>query len=121
MSVVEMNVGHDSFVAQALSDICLDEGIENQLILASDPYVGMDHTSPHRLVVDPDRVEAVEQIVADHFPELLDQSRPPLATASSLTGRPGRMAVGFLLVAVFVIPVVGGAIFVLGNVLEALS
>lgn len=70
MAVVELNVGHDSFVAQALSDICRDEGIDSQLILATDPYVGMDHTTPHRLVVKADDVPAVEQIVADRFPDL---------------------------------------------------
>lgn len=71
MAVVELNVGNDSFVAQALSDICRDEGIEAQLILATDPYVGMAHTTPHRIVVNEGDLPAVKQIVTDRFPQLL--------------------------------------------------
>ncbi len=64
-SAVEVAVSGDATNAQMISAELDARSIEHQLILASDPYVGLDHTSPHRIVVSADDEANVRQIVTD--------------------------------------------------------
>lgn len=62
---VEVAIAGDATNAQMISAELEARSIEHELILASDPYVGLDHTSPHRVVVGEANADEVRQIVAD--------------------------------------------------------
>lgn len=64
-NAIEVAIAGDATNAQMISAELEARSIEHELILASDPYVGLDHTSPHRVVVSESDADEVRQIVAD--------------------------------------------------------
>jgi len=62
---IEVAIAGDATNAQMISAELEARSIEHELILASDPYVGLDHTTPHRLVVGEGDADEVRQIVID--------------------------------------------------------
>ena len=77
--VTSVSIGADIVLAQALAASLAEEGIEAELVLSSDPYVGLEHTSPHRLMIRESDVAIARPIIAAHLQDSLieEPSSPP--------------------------------------------
>lgn len=102
-AVHTISVGDDIVLAQALAASLAAEGIETELVLSSDPYVGLNHTSPHRLMIRESDAEAARPIIAAHLGDALIEE--PSSTERSSR----RSLVGMALLGVFA----GGPLIVL--------
>ena len=103
--VVTIPVGDDLVLAQALAASLDEEQIEAELVLSSDPYVGLDHSSPHRLMIHERDLAAARPIIEAHVEAAT--SKAPLRT------RGVRDIAGFVLLASVALgPVVGIVVMV---------
>ena len=66
-TIRELSVGDDLVLAQAMAASLDAENIDAELVLSSDPYVGLAHSSPHRLMIKERDVEAARPILAAHL------------------------------------------------------
>lgn len=101
-TVVTIPVGDDIVLAQSLAASLAEEGIEAELVLSRDPYVGLEHTSPHRLMIHQGDLEMARPLIAGHFEDAA------IGTPSPARQRGLRdVAAAVLLVAVAGGPVIG--------------
>lgn len=107
---MELPVAGDVTFAKMLSAELEANEVEHRLILASDPYVGLEHTSPHRLMCnksDEAEIREVMSALGLAAAPVTEDDQPFVPFLRRQRG--ARRIFAWLLVAAFVLPtLIGG-------------
>lgn len=74
--VVEVVVGDDAFVGQAIVDVLGGEGIDAVFVESHDQYVGLQYATPHKVLLRQADVDAARPIIDAYLGESINEPSP---------------------------------------------